>query len=187
MQYPGPSQSPLGSSTSANLHPKFDTMTYTLNLEQHLRDQHIFITNNQDGAKSQINLAEINARLDHRRPSIASSHCPQDFFAKFRSDSEEASNQRIVMTSLVPTIIGNGVIHSGLNILFRNLEQLTAESLPKAQPTFYDGAHQSEINQEIRQALNTSIVLSANSQAPCVPNFLKTVKGPGGSIREARI
>ena len=166
----------LGESTVKSSHRK--SSAYHRDFEQHLIDHGIHPNNR---TRKPHNWEEIQQKMAQPRPSLSPSKFSDGAFETFQQANEEALTEAMVMRKPFPIISGDADIHSAGELPFGNLKPLTDGTLVDAKPDFYDGARPAQIDRRIRIELGSSIIPSAQHQAPALPNFFTEVKGPDGS------
>ncbi len=161
---------------------------YDPDFEQHLIDHGVYPEGYDDdeGLEEPANLEEINHRLAQPRPSLSPSRFSRKAFLDFKRMNRQALTEDTVMSTAFPIITGTANIPSQKNLLFGNLKDLTDGSITKAKPDFYDGSRPAELDKQIRKELGPYIVPSANTAAPCLPNFFAEGKGPNGGATVAK-
>ena len=171
----------LGESTAKTSHRK--SSAYHRDFEQHLIDHGIHPNNR---TQKPHNWDEIQQKMAQPRPSLSPSKFSDSAFETFQQANEEALTEAMVMRKPFPIISGDAEIPSAVELPFGNLEPLTDGTLVDAKPDFYDGARPAQIDRRIRIELGSSIIPSAQHQAPALPNFFTEVKGPDGNAAVAK-
>ncbi|KAF3484297.1 uncharacterized protein GIQ15_03621 [Arthroderma uncinatum] len=183
---------PPASDNSNNKSTKTTSTTaYNRNFEQKLIDYGVYPKGYEypDGrvpAKPK-NWDEINERLAQPRPSLSPSKFSEREFEKFERADTNASKEKPVATSVMPTIdgdIGDPKCVGG-DYPFGNLAPLTDGTLAKAKPDHFFGARPEQLDPEIRDKLSEFILPSTQSSLPMAPNFFLETKGPDGSLAVA--
>ena len=155
---------------------------YDPGFKQHLIDHGIYPDGYPDASNVQEpqNLEEIQARLSKPRASLSPSRFTREAFLDFKTKNNGALTETTLMNNAFQIVAGSATFPSERNLTFGNLEDLTDDSITKAQPDLYDGSRPAEINANIRTVLGHYIVPSTNTFAPCLPNFFVEAKGPTG-------
>ena len=147
--------------------------------KQHLNDHGIYKGNR---AQKPSNWAEISERLAQPRPSLSPSQFSEAAFETFQQTNENALTKNTIMSKTFLIITGTAKIPSQENLYFGNLKDLTDDSITKAKPDFYDGAHSVKLSREIWEQLSKCIKSSTKKNALLLPNFFTEGKGPDGSV-----
>ncbi|EEQ29627.1 hypothetical protein McanMca71_006708 [Microsporum canis] len=175
---------------SSNNHTKTakttSTSAYNRNFEQKLIDYGVYPDGYEcpDGRVPAMpnNLDEINERLAQRRPSLSPSKFSESEFRKFKRADTNASKEKPVISTVIPTIDGD-ISDSkcvGGDYPFGNLAPLTDGTLAHAKPDHFFGARPEQLNPEIRDKLCKFIIPSTQTSLPMLPNFFLEAKGPDG-------
>lgn len=162
-------------------------MAATRRLKQHLLDRGFLHQKFNKDLEKPENVEELGVMLGRRRPSLSSLRFSDGDFETFWNKAETASDRNSIETKILPTILGTRGTPYAQHVRFGNLQPLTDGTAPMVTPSFYDGAHPSQISQQVRETLNDLIVPSANLQAPCLPNFLLSIRDPKRIYLEGRV
>ncbi|OAA32752.1 hypothetical protein AAL_00217 [Moelleriella libera RCEF 2490] len=158
---------------------------YDANFRQHCRDHHIFppFYKFPDGRRPPKpgNLNEIRQALKvpwrSLSPSVASEAAFEDFQYKNTTRSEGT-----IMRNIIPLIAGDADIPNEGHLPFTNLASITEDTTVNPNPDFFDGAHPEAVDQEVREALNSTIIPTKRADTPIAPNLFLEAKSFGGSL-----
>lgn len=148
---------------------------YDAAFEQHLADHHITFNDSDEYPR---NRSEIKDRMVQRRRSLSPSTFSETDFASFRTATEAAATEKMLMAAAFPTMTGSATIPHGEDLPFANLEKLTNDDNADARPDFFDGCSTGELRKEVRKKLDKYISPSSNKSTPCIPNFFAEAQGP---------
>ncbi|EJP67430.1 uncharacterized protein BBA_03210 [Beauveria bassiana ARSEF 2860] len=132
------------------------------------------------------NLDDITRTLSAPRGSLSPSRFDQTAFKTFTLANDRVLAENVVMSEILPTILGNHKFPSAGNIPFTNLDTMTDGRTVDAVPDLYDGLYPDQVDQAMRQDLNKTIIPSTNGRAPIVPNFFLEAKAPRGGADIAK-
>ncbi|EFR03429.1 hypothetical protein MGYG_06426 [Nannizzia gypsea CBS 118893] len=183
---------PPESSNSNNKTTKTTSTTaYNRNFEQKLIDHGIYPKGYEypDGRvpAKPSNWEEIKERLAQPRRSLSPSKFSERDFQKFERADTNASKEKPVATSVIPTIDGDISDRKcvGGDYPFGNLAPLTDGTLANAKPDHFFGARPEQLSSNIRDELSEFIIPSTQTSLPMAPNFFLETKGPDGSLAVA--
>ncbi|CAK7228011.1 hypothetical protein SCUCBS95973_006738 [Sporothrix curviconia] len=156
---------------------------YDIDVEQYLQARNV-----QAAGDSQIpsNLAEIQAALARRRPSLSSSQFSVGAFRSFRDKSRRARNEDAVMADIMPAILGECAAHAVGKTFANNLTPLNNNgTTTRPKHGIYYGSRPQELSRTVRAALGHRIMPSPVRVKPLAPNFFVKVNGPDRSAAAA--
>ncbi|KAH6888059.1 hypothetical protein B0T10DRAFT_460707 [Thelonectria olida] len=165
--------------------PTKTTGPYDRAFKQHIIDHGIFtIHHGYLGVRASPkpeNYKEILEVL--AKPRVSLDQFSEEDYDKFAYTVANASNEREVITSIMPCLEGearDGKYIAG-GVSFRNLDHLTDGSLVAANPDQYHGARPEQLHRTIREELDNYIIPSTQKDLPVAPNFFLEAKGPQGT------
>lgn len=164
------------------------TSPYDRAFVQHLIDHHIFSEGYKypDGRlpPEPSNMDAILEALGRPRASLSTSTISTTDFHEFREMNVHATNQKEVITSVIPMIEGNTADRKCIagGIPLTNLDHLTNGTLVAGHPDLFYGARPEQLDSEIRIQLHGQVIPSTQHDLPITPNFFLQVKGPGGGM-----
>ncbi|MCJ1468645.1 hypothetical protein MMC07_007274, partial [Pseudocyphellaria aurata] len=178
--FPEPTASTSAAHAVSSVVPTAETSqknvsAYHEDFVQHLIDNGIYPLFHAK-RKRPRNKSEIKRTVTRRRPSVTSQFSPEQFKA-LRIKYRKCLDGEVVMPGLLATIAGKSDNHFASDLLFENLTPLTNGVLVDPKPDFYDGVHPRQIENRLREELNSYITPSTNPCAPVLPNFFVEIKG----------
>ncbi|KAL6885991.1 hypothetical protein GGI43DRAFT_279528 [Trichoderma evansii] len=131
------------------------------------------------------NFEEIRQILKESRrslsPSVVLETAHEDFLEKIAVASEADLARKVV-----PLISGDADIPNSSERLFTNLASITGDTTARLQPDFFDGADPEDVNINVREDLNNTIIPTKKTGAPIAPNFFLELKSEEGKWKVAR-
>lgn len=165
--------------------PNRDPGPYDINFQQHLADCRIlyltFDTLRVGPLPRPDNIKDIIRTVGRKRsPSL--NKIKRSFHESFMDADALAKTKADLLANVIPRLEGEAVgsHRTGSGIPFTNLEPLTHEILPVAQPDLFYGAPPEDIPEELRAALYHKIFPSTDEGVPVAPNFFLSVASHGG-------
>lgn len=155
---------------------------YSPNFGQLLADSGVSLVNRNHKA---ANHREWNEVLIQPRPSLSPSRMSDGHYDRFLEAIDGAENEDEVMAQVFPKIVGKPKHPYRYNTRLGNLEPLR-EGIAIPQPDYYEGDLIGPGSRQLRKRLNKSIVPSACTHYPFLPNFFSEAKGPDGSLAVAQ-
>ncbi len=132
------------------------------------------------------NYDELVASLQQPRPSLSASNFSDQNFDQFLDAIEDARTKPMVMSYVMPRILGSTHYPFTMDKSCTNWTPLVTDAeLVTPQPDHYDGIRASPENKLLRQYLDKIIVPAAD--APFLPNFFIEAKAPKGRMDIATI
>lgn len=90
------------------------------------------------------------------------------------------------MSTLLPFIHGNVDIPNEERLEFKMLESMTSGTIMNAQPDFYDGIRQTDVEQAILEDLDPVIIPTIFVKAPVLPNFFLEARGECRHVKKRK-
>ena len=153
---------------------------YDRDFEQKCIDHGIYMPSQREKPE---NWQQLQERLARSRPSLSPSQFSDGQVERFCEAETEARDEGDVVRDSLPTILGPNWrdYPSAGNVPFGNIEDMAPDVFKKPKPDLYWGARPAQIDQRVRQDLNSQLVPSTNHSYPAAPNFFLEAKGPDGS------
>lgn len=131
------------------------------------------------------NHREWNEILVQPRPSLSPSRMSDGHHERFLKAIDRAENEDEVMAQVFPKIVGEPRHPARYNTKLGNLEPLR-EDIVVPQPDYYEGNSIGPGSRQLRKRLDKSIVPSAHTHYPFLPNFFTEAKGLEGTMAVAQ-
>ncbi|WEW61538.1 hypothetical protein PRK78_007028 [Emydomyces testavorans] len=166
------------------------TGSYSLGFEQHLIDHGVYPDGYEypDGTVPELpkNWDDIDGMLSHPRASLSPSKFGVKEFQQFKRANAYATSEK-KLTKIIETLEGGSDDKTvGGDYPFGNFEPLTDDTIPNAKPDHFHGSRPEELNRQIREELNGTIIPSAATSRPMLPNFFLEIKTPDQSSAVAK-
>lgn len=162
---------------------------YDKDFEQKLLDNNVYPEGFEHADRTTPepnNLDGIIQGLSDPRASLSPSRFPAAAFKDFKQVNSRVISEGNVMAKILPKILGDADIPSEGNLVFSNLDSITAGTTVDAVPDLFDGSHSKDIDKTVRQDLSKTIIPTSHGMARVAPNFFLEAKAPRGGADVAK-